>query len=187
MIYVDNDMVNEAAFTSLLEVTKTEIVKQYGKSIPKGINGNVFVTDVFNQMVSCANNTIFNNHLIKTGTYEFPDIVARKLYGVEVKMTKEDKWVSTGNSVLEGTRVKDVETIYMFFGKLGKQFDVRYRKYHECLYDVGVTHSPRYKIDMDLPEGQSIFDKLDVTYNEFRQESNPTVKGFGGLGMPLMF
>ena len=99
--------------------------------------------------------------------------MARKLYGVEVKMTIGDKWVSTGNSVLESTRIQGVETIYMFFGKFGKDFGVKYRKYQECLYEVGVTHSPRYKIDMDLDLGKSIFDKLGVDYNDFRKETNP--------------
>ena len=172
MILVNKENITESTFTSLLEVTKSEIIKQYSKNVPKVINGNVFETAVYNQMLISANNTHFHGHIEQTGTYSFPDIVARKLYGVEVKMTKEDKWISTGNSVLESTRIPSVETIYMFFGKFGKAFDVKYRKYQECLYDVGVTHSPRYKIDMDLQDGHSIFDKLNVDYNVFRKEPN---------------
>ena len=49
----------------------------------------------------------------------FPDIIAEKYYGVEVKSTKENHWTSTGSSIVESTRDKNVENIYMLFGKLG--------------------------------------------------------------------
>ncbi len=172
MIFVDNENITEDMFTSLLEETKAGIIKTFGESIPKGINGNVFESAVHDQMLVSSIQTDFEGHIVQTGTHSFPDIIARKLYGVEVKMTIGDKWVSTGNSVLESTRIEDVETIYMFFGKFGKDFNVKYRKYQDCLYDVGVTHSPRYKIDMTLPDGHSIFHKLGVSYDEFRKDEN---------------
>jgi hypothetical protein len=49
---------------------------------------------------------------------------------------------------LETTRVEDVDRIYMMFGKLNKPVEVRFRPYECCLYEVAVTHSPRYLIDM---------------------------------------
>lgn len=174
MIYVNQENVSEGSFVSLLENTKTNIKNTFAqKGIPKNISGLIFEEVVFDGMVECSKETDFNGHIEQTGAHAFPDIVAKKLFGVEVKMTISDKWISTGNSVLESTRVSDVETIYMFFGKFGNDFDAKYRKYQDCLYDVGVTHSPRYKIDMNLADNASIFNKINVDYDTFRKEVNP--------------
>lgn len=51
---------------------------------------------------------------------------------------------------METNRVAELHHIYMLFGKLGGSRDIRYRRYEECLSSIGVTHSPRYKIDMTL-------------------------------------
>jgi hypothetical protein len=56
------------------------------------------------------------------------------------------------------------------FGKFGGKFDVRYRLYQECLPEVSVTHYPRYKIDMELALGKSIFDKIGVSYEKLRKD-----------------
>lgn len=174
MIFVNKDDVTENDFVTLLENTKSEINTDFSsRGIPKGINGVGFEGVVYNEMVKASANTNFDGHIEQTGIQTFPDIIARKLYGVEVKMTTSDKWVSTGNSVLETTRKEDVETIYMFFGKFGKSYEAKYRKYQDCLCEVGVTHSPRYKIDMNLPTGSSIFDKIGVPYDVFRKEEQP--------------
>ena len=75
----------------------------------------------------------------------FPDIVAGQHFGVEVKSTKENKWVSTGSSIVESTRVDDVGSIYMLFGKLGGiPAEFRCKPYQNCLYDIAVTHSPLF-------------------------------------------
>lgn len=103
----------------------------------------------------------------------FPDIVAAKYYGIEVKSTKEDKWTLIGGSVAEGTRVENVEHIFFLFGKLHKPVEFRTRRYEECLCDIAVTHSPRYKIDMNLPEGETIFDKIGISYDDMRKLPNP--------------
>ena len=49
----------------------------------------------------------------------------------------------------------------------------KYRLYQDCLYDIAVTHSPRYLIDMELNAGKSIFDKLGLNYYELRLKDNP--------------
>ncbi|MCX5726492.1 MAG: hypothetical protein NT030_04830, partial [Candidatus Saganbacteria bacterium] len=90
-----------------------------------------------------------------------------------VKMTIGDKWTSVGNSILESTRVESVEEVFIFFVKLGGNVDIKYRAYQECLNDIAVTHSPRYTIDMDLPPGESIFDKIGIKYNALRNKPNP--------------
>lgn len=98
---------------------------------------------------------------------KFPDIQAGVYYGVEVKSTKTDSWTSTGSSIVESTRIKEVESIYMLFGKLGGEHaEFRCRPYEQCLSNIAVTHSPRYLIDMNLED--TVFDKMKVEYNTFR-------------------
>lgn len=100
----------------------------------------------------------------------FPDITAETFYGVEVKTTLSDVWKSTGSSIVESTRLDKVENIYMLFAKLGGDIaEFRCRQYQKCLSDISVTHSPRYRIDMELKDSESIFDKLNVDYEDFRK------------------
>jgi hypothetical protein len=113
----------------------------------------------------------------------FPDIVAeyfrsqegKSYYGVEVKTTKEDKWTSIGSSIVESTRVPNVDKIFLMFGKLGHNVEFMCRPYEECMSGIAVTHSPRYTIDMELGENESIFDKMGTTYDSFR-ESQDNIK-----------
>ena len=103
----------------------------------------------------------------------FPDIVANKYYGIEVKSTKENHWTSTGSSIVESTRMVDVDDIFMLFGKLGgKVPQFRCRPYEDVLCDIAVTHSPRYLIDMELKKDETIFSKMGTTYHDFRTSSN---------------
>jgi hypothetical protein len=132
-----------------------------------------FEVDVHAAMCESAIGTAFHKTIHLISGHKFPDIVAKRFYGVEVKTTKQDHWKSTGNSVLESSRVEDVDRIYIFFGKLSKPLGFKYRLYEECLYDVAVTHSPRYLIDMSLMKGQSIFDKLKISYDDLRNRQNP--------------
>lgn len=106
----------------------------------------------------------------------FPDILAERYFGVEVKSTIKDHWTSTGSSIVETTRLSDVQTIYILFGKLGGAIpEFKCRPYQDCLSDIAVTHSPRYLIDMKLSEGQSIFDKMGTTYDALRS-SDKTIE-----------
>ena len=100
---------------------------------------------------------------------QFPDIIASKIYGVEVKSTEKNQWTSTGSSIVESTRKEGVECIYLLFGKLGsKPEEFKCRPYEEVLYDVAVTHSPRYLIDMEIGSNGSIFNKMHTTYDALR-------------------
>ena len=123
-----------------------------------------------------APSTPFRKEEIKlVAGHSFPDIMSEKYYGVEVKSTKEDKWTSTGSSIVETTRDRYVENIYMLFGKLGGNPPAfKCRPYQDCLSNIAVTHSPRYIIDMEIKEkrSQTIFDKLNVTYDKFSQDEN---------------
>lgn len=134
-----------------------------------------------------AKGTKFENTIKIISGQRFPDIVAAKYYGVEVKSTKDDKWTMIGGSVAEGTRVEAVEHIFILFGKLHNPVEFRTRRYEECLCDIAVTHSPRYKIDMELAKGDTIFDKMGITYDEMRKLDNPidpVVKYFRSILKP---
>lgn len=121
----------------------------------------------------CAKGTPFEGSIELISGQRFPDIVANKYYGVEVKTTKSNNWKSTGSSVAEGTRVEDVERIFMLFGKMCDPIDFLCRPYEECLSEVVVTHSPRYLIDMQLKQGETIFDKINIPYDILRRREDP--------------
>lgn len=135
--------------------------------------GNPLEDDVKRALDECAKGTSFDGTIKKVSGQKFPDIVAAKLYGVEVKSTKEDHWTSTGSSILETTRINGVERIYMTFGKLGGKPAFISKPYEECLYGIAVTHMPRYLINMKLHSGETIFEKMGVPYDELRQMDNP--------------
>ncbi len=136
-----------------------------------------FEEDVFYALATAARGTIFDGTICLISGHKFPDIIAGTVYGVEVKTTTQNHWKSTGNSILETTRVNQVKHIFLYFGKLSTPLGFMYRKYEECLYDIAITHSPRYLIDMNLVSGSTIFDKLGVEYDVLRTLSNP-VKPF---------
>lgn len=131
--------------------------------------------DVFVALKECAKGTVFENTFELISGKHFPDIIANKFFGVEVKSTEKDHWFSTGGSILETTRNKDVEKIYMTFGKMGgNPIEFLSKPYAQCLSEIAVTHSPRYKIDMKIQEKneKTIFEKMGVDYDYFRK-NNP--------------
>ncbi len=101
--------------------------------------------------------------------HSFPDIMTTQFYGVEVKSTTKDKWTSTGSSIVESTRSEFVERIYMLFGSLGSNPPAfKCKPYQDCLSSIAVTHSPRYLIDMELSDKDTIFSKMQTDYDVFR-------------------
>jgi len=137
--------------------------------------GTLLEDDVKAALDECAKGTPFQGTIEKISGGKFPDIIAGnpKIFGIEVKSTEKDHWVTTGSSILESTRVDTVERIYLTFGKLGGHIEFLSRPYEDCLYSIAVTHMPRYKIDMRLPKGESIFDKMQIPYDELRKMQNP--------------
>lgn len=129
--------------------------------------------DVYHAVCYCAENTPFQDTIELVSGKQFPDIVANQYYGIEVKSTQGDKWTSIGSSILESTRIPSVERIFLTFGKLGGEICFLSRPYEECLSDIAVTHYPRYKIDMQLEIGQSIFEKMAIPYDTLRHLENP--------------
>lgn len=176
MIISVNSAPSLAEFTALMK--KTDKLLNEDASIRQSYyatrNGNLLEDDVKAMLDEAAKGTAFAGTIVKVSGQRFPDIVAAKCYGVEVKSTKEDRWTSTGSSILETTRVRGVERVFMTFGKLGgNTIEFLSKPYEECLYGIAVTHMPRYLIDMRLNSGDTIFDKLNVPYDELRKMDNP--------------
>lgn len=132
--------------------------------------------DVFNALSECAEGTPFEDTIVKVSGQRFPDIVAGKYYGVEVKSSHADDWVALGGSVNESTRVDNVDRIFITYGKLISPIKFVSRPYEDCLSDVVVTHYPRYKIDMRLESGKTIFDKMHISYDNLRKSEYPVRK-----------
>lgn len=163
----------DKAFAEFMEKTENYFNKR-SQSLPnlyKNIDPNQLEALTLKALKEISPSTPFRAEEIQlVSGHKFPDIIAETYFGVEVKSTKSDKWVSTGSSIVESTRNMNVDNIYMFFGKLGgnpPQF--RCRPYQDCLSNIAVTHSPRYMIDMELSDKRenTIFDKLNVPYNDF--------------------
>lgn len=154
--------------TKTLQETSTKQNDRYMELL-----GTKLENEVYDVMRSCAQNTPFEGTIELISGQKFPDIIANNYFGVEVKSTKQNHWKTTGNSVLENTRVEDIQRIYMLFGKIHNPIKFKCRLYQDCLYDVIVTHSPRYAIDMNLSQGNTIFDKVGINYDTIRQSPNP--------------
>ena len=175
MIISANSEPSRKDFDILINSTLTELNVHANNSSKKiatliGRNLEPYVRDV---MAELAVGTAFENTIELIGGQKFPDIIANKYYGIEVKTTTQNHWKTTGNSVLESTRVEDVERIFMLFAKLASPIEFRCRPYEEVLSEVVVTHSPRYLIDMNLKQGDTIFDKIKIPYNTLRKKENP--------------
>ena len=112
MIYAAITTAKEKDFIQLLEKSK-ELILLTSKNTPAPLQ---FEFQVFEKMSEAAKGTYFEGTIRQTNTHAFPDIIANKYFGVEVKMTQQNQWSSTGNSILESLREKDVERIYIFFG-----------------------------------------------------------------------
>jgi len=175
MIVSVNPDPNRYEFDLFLNSTIVELNNQALKSSKEiaklmGRDLEPYVKDV---MTDIAIGTVFEDSIELIGGQRFPDIVAKKYYGIEVKTTTQNHWKTTGNSVLESTRVDNVERIFMLFAKLASPIEFRCRAYEEVLSEVVVTHSPRYLIDMNLEKGQTIFDKIEMPYDILRKKENP--------------
>lgn len=115
-----------------------------------------------------------------SGSHAFPDVVidfgSNGRYGIEVKSSSSagsKGWKINGNSVLGSTKRAVIDT-YIIFGKtaLGHQ-EFRYKRYEEAVSNVGVTHSPRYMIDMDIAPSETFFAKSGLSYQQISKDGNP--------------
>lgn len=95
----------------------------------------------------------------------FPDIAVGN-FGVEVKFTLNDSWRSVANSVLETNRIESVKRVYLVFGKMGGEPEVRWGDYEQSVIHVRTSHVPRFEVE--LFASRSLFDLMGISYDEFR-------------------
>ncbi len=171
---------NGNEFEGLLDKAVEELYSQFEDGVNfSDKDSQQFETIVLETLTYVAIGTSFEGKVEIKGGQKFPDIVVKmpgddSYIGIEVKTTKKKAgWKTTGNSVLESSRVDNVEVIYLFFGRMTQKADFKWKRYEDCLYKVAITHSPRYLIDMDLEAGQTIFDRMEIDYNEVRTRENP--------------
>lgn len=100
----------------------------------------------------------------------FPDIAIGS-FGIEVKFTVDDTWLAVGNSIQETQKYDAVKEIYVVFGKMGGEPEIRWGKYEDCVCHVRTSHVPRFVLRMpssdELPE--SLFDHFGISYQAFRE------------------
>jgi hypothetical protein len=96
--------------------------------------------------------------------HAFPDIHANG-FGLEVKTTNKDTWLSVGNSVFEGMRDPAVKDIYVMFGKMGGMPSVMWGRYEDRITHVRISHAPRFVLEMD--RDSSLFGKMKISYDDF--------------------
>lgn len=175
MIFSENRKPTVEEFSSLMRATD-RLLNQDAEAredyyVKRG--GKLLEKDVYDALCERSVGTPFQGSIQLVSGASFPDIVAHKFYGVEVKSTEKNHWTSIGSSILESTRDQDVERIFLTFGKLGRPVQFLSRPYQECLSGISVTHYPRYQIDMRLQAGETIFDKMGLDYDELRHLENP--------------
>jgi hypothetical protein len=175
MLITHNKDISNIEFETLLSMTIKGLQKEAKTNKEQYLNllGVKLEKAVYDIMCEQSRHTPFEDTIELISGFKFPDIIANNFYGVEVKSTKQNHWTTTGNSILENTRIEDIQKIYMLFGKLHTPIEFKFRLYEECLSDVIVTHSPRYAVNMNLKKGKTIFDKISVEYDNIRTASNP--------------
>ena len=79
----------------------------------------------------------------------YSQILLLEEFGVEVKFTAKDTWRSVANSVFETFRNKEVNSIYVVFGKMGGIPEVKWQRYEDCVIHVRTSHVPRFELEIN--------------------------------------
>lgn len=95
----------------------------------------------------------------------FPDIAVGE-FGIEVKFTSSDTWRCVANSILETNRIDEVKLVYLVFGKMGGEPDVKWGEYEKCVMHVRTSHVPRFEVEIGATK--SLFEQMGVSYDDFR-------------------
>ncbi len=102
--------------------------------------------------------------ILQPKVQEFPDVVIAP-FGIEIKHTQKNTWVSIANSIRESHRPVGVAQIYIVFGKYGGDPEVRWGLYENVVNHARTSHVPRFQIDMNAKE--SFFQKMGTSYVDF--------------------
>ncbi|MHB1605792.1 MAG: hypothetical protein ACYCTV_05290 [Leptospirales bacterium] len=163
-------------FESILKNIRDSLMRKSSDELKK-IKDTDFETYVFNELKK-ENEKLKSSNIepiYEKNSHKFPDI-GYGIFGIEVKTVESDKWVCAGNSIMEGTAREGVKKIYVFFLKKGAKHDIKYKKYEECISDIITTHSPRYEINMDIQQSETVFENLKISYSNFRKSTEKIKK-----------
>lgn len=149
----------ESKYLPLLKNTvqniENNLQEKFQKSGKEKVKGTEFEEIVQDALIKSG----FHKEQITHSSQKFPDFVITDIeygykIGVEVKKTDSNKWEVIGGSVFESLK-NDVEDTYIIMGKFGgDRPEVRLKRYKDCLQDLRVTHSPRFYLDLDIPDGE---------------------------------
>lgn len=176
---------NSNAFIKILNET-VDLLYLWARNMPEKIT-SCKSGDDFELVIRDAVSEVLINHQLfpqlcidyTPKSHRFPDIIltlSGKRYGLEVKSSgsKNKSWKINGNSILGSTRAPDILETYVIFGKYNKDnLAFKIRKAEECVENVVVTHSPRYLLNMELPQGQSFFEKSGISYDQISTSDQP--------------
>ena len=135
-----------------LERVKQSLISRSKTESFSKLSGEEWEEIVFQECLKLSAEEQLDWTIENTKSAEFPDIVLNKVFGVEVKATKDDHWTTLGNSINESRRISTVEVVYFFFGKLGGEFEISVKPYEKCIKNIATTHYPRYIVDMNLAD-----------------------------------
>ncbi len=116
------------------------------------------------------------------GSHTFPDIVFKfknfSNIGIEVKSstninTPVDSWTTLGNSILGSTKVIVDDLFIMFFKVTKDGCKLKIARYEESVSDIVVTHSPRFKLNLNQDPSDSFFQKSGISYLELNSSEDP--------------
>jgi hypothetical protein len=133
----------------------------------------ILVPEIAQSIKEDIGNTDIFDYTIHLG-HHFPDMdlkVNGKLYGLELKSRNNGSWDTNGNSVFESISDEEYDEIYLLFGTKESQKDhilVRYDQYWKVTAGINVTHSPRFKINMNT--STSVFSTAEEYY-KLREKS----------------
>ena len=150
-------------FEDILDRTQDALQKWLTAKKRSAISGEQFEEETVCAMKKMAKGTPFEDEIRQTDDRAFPDIVANRCYGVEVKKTSKDHFRAGGNSIFEKTRVGGIDLIYLL---MGNRNEVLWSPYSDVLENIVVTHSPRFVINGKADE--TVFKKMKLSYDEFR-------------------
>lgn len=102
--------------------------------------------------------------------HSFPDILVEHnsgvRYGIEIKTSK--RWTSQGNSVNESTGDKSIRKVLILYCKTSEPIEFRRSLYQDAVEKIDSTHYPRYLLNMNLRDQSNFFEKIKLSYEEFR-------------------
>jgi hypothetical protein len=150
LTYIDIERVLHVAVQLGLKSIKNGDAPDYSNST---VSENFLTSLIKFAMTQCGfDSTLVEHH----GGHSFPDVtIKNSQIGIELKgAISAHKF--NGNSVVGSTMKLSLTKIYLFYW-IGKEGNVGFRDYFECVAFPVVTHSPRFQLDINLEPGMSMF------------------------------